>query len=124
MGEDDEQKRFFDSKLKNSHIDNKTRVSDALATNNEFRLSISRKIESAAKLKQQMTMTEKQLMDKETSLFCPCLRVKRGFKLKVVTAILVLAVFAERYCFLVSVYKTKYFGYLLILLVSLLNVIV
>ncbi len=69
-------------------------------------------------------MTEKQLMDKETSLFCPCLRVKRGFKLKVVTAILVLAVFAERYCFIVSVYKAKYFGYLLILLVSLLNVIV
>jgi hypothetical protein len=28
VGEDDEQKRFFDSKLKNSHIDNKTRVSE------------------------------------------------------------------------------------------------
>ena len=92
--------------------------------NNEFRLSISRKIESAAKIKQQMALTEKQRMDKETSLFCPCLRVKRGFKLKVVTVILVLAVFAERYFFLVSVYKTKYFGYLLILLVSLLYMIV
>ncbi len=56
VGEDDEQKRFFDSKLKNSHIDNKTRVSEQ---NNEFRMSISRKIESAAKIKQQMTMTEK-----------------------------------------------------------------
>ncbi len=64
-----------------------------------------------------------QLMDKETSLFCPCIRVKRSFKLKVVTAILVLAVFAERYCFYVSVFKAKYFGYLLILLVSLLNMI-
>ena len=71
-----------------------------------------------------MTITEKQLMDKETSLFCPCLRVKRGFKLKVVTAILIVAVFAERYCFFVSIYKTKYFGYLLILLVSLLNMVV
>jgi hypothetical protein len=51
VGEDDEQKRFFESKLKNSYIDNKTRVSDAIPANNEFRLSISRKIESAAKLK-------------------------------------------------------------------------
>lgn len=50
-GEDDEQKRFFESKLKNSYIDNKTRVSDSIPANNEFRLSISRKIESAAKLK-------------------------------------------------------------------------
>ena len=62
-------------------------------------------------------------MDKETSLFCPCIRVKRGFKLKVVTGLLVLAVFMERYCFIVSVYKTKYFGYLLILFVIFLNVI-
>lgn len=63
------------------------------------------------------------LMDKETSLFCPCVRVKRGFKIKVVTALLVVAVFMERYCFFVSVYKTKYFGYLLILFVIFLNVI-
>lgn len=60
-------------------------------------------------------------MDKETSLFFPCIRVKRGLKLKIVTALLVLAVFFERYCFIVSVYKTKYFGYLLILFVMFLN---
>ncbi len=104
--------------------DNKTRVSEAQHSNNEFRMSISKKIQNAPKLKQQNSASQKQLMDKETSLFCPCLRVKRGFKLKVVTAILVLAVFAERYCFFVSVYKTKYFGYLLILIVSLLNMLV
>jgi len=117
--DDEEHKKFFDKKLETNLIGDKTRLSDE---KNEFRLSISRKIESAAKMKEQMS--QKQLMDKETSLFCPCLRVRRGFKLQVVTAILVLAVFTERYCFYVSVYKTKFFGYLLILLVSLLNMIV
>jgi hypothetical protein len=62
-------------------------------------------------------------MEKETSLFCPWVRVKRGLKMKIVTCLLVLSVFVERYCFLVSVYKTKYFGYLLILFVIFLNVI-
>lgn len=57
VDEDDEQRRFFDQKLKNSNIDNKTRVSEALHSNNEFRMSISKKIESAAKLKQQFTTT-------------------------------------------------------------------
>lgn len=117
--DDEEHKKFLDKKFETNLIGDKTRLSDE---KNEFRLSISRKIESAAKMKEQMT--QKQLMDKETSLFCPCLRVRRGFKLQVVTAILVLAVFTERYCFYVSVYKTKFFGYLLILLVSLLNMIV
>ena len=117
--DDEEHKKFLDKKFETNLIGDKTRLSDE---KNEFRLSISRKIESAAKMKEQMT--QKQLMDKETSLFCPCLRVRRGFKLQVVTAILVVAVFTERYCFYVSVYKTKFFGYLLILLVSLLNMIV
>jgi hypothetical protein len=67
---------------------------------------------------------QQSLMDKETSLFCPCIRVRRGFKLKVVTALLVLAVFLERYTFIVSVYKTKFFGYLLILFVIFLNVMI
>ena len=62
-------------------------------------------------------------MEKETSLFCPWVRVKRGFKLKIVTALLALSMFMERYTFIVSVYKTKYFGYLLILFVIFLNVI-
>lgn len=62
-------------------------------------------------------------MEKETSLFCPWVRVKRGFKMKVVTGLLVVSVFTERYCFVVQVYKTKYFGYLLILFVIFLNMI-
>lgn len=62
-------------------------------------------------------------MDKETSLFFPCIRVKRGFKLKVVTALLVLAVLMERFTFFVSVYRTKFFGYLLILFVIFLNML-
>jgi 1,4-dihydroxy-2-naphthoate octaprenyltransferase len=43
-------------------------------------------------------------------------------KLKVVTVLLFVAMFMERYTFIVSVYKTKYFGYLLILFVILMNV--
>lgn len=62
-------------------------------------------------------------MDKETSLFFPCIRVRRGFKLKVVAVLLVIAMFMERYCFFMSVYKTKFFGYILILLVSFANVL-
>jgi hypothetical protein len=62
-------------------------------------------------------------MEKIDSLFCRCVKVKRGLKLKIVTAILGIAVFMERYTFIISVYKTKYFGYMLILLVILLNVI-
>jgi hypothetical protein len=62
-------------------------------------------------------------MDKETSLFFPCIRVKRGFKLKVVTVLLFLAMFMERYTFFVSVYRTKYFGYILILFVIFLNMV-
>ena len=61
--------------------------------------------------------------DKETSLFCPCIRVKRSFKLKIVTALLVIALLMERYCFIVTVYKTKYFGYILILVVLGLNML-
>jgi hypothetical protein len=62
-------------------------------------------------------------MEKETSLFCPWIRVKRGLKMKIVTVILALAVFMERYCFIVSVYKTKYFGYMLILFVIFFNML-
>ena len=41
----------------------------------------------------------------------------------IVTIMLIIALFAERYCFIVTVYKTKYFGYVLILFVILLNAI-
>lgn len=39
------------------------------------------------------------------------------------TAVLVLAMMLERYCFIVTVYKTKYFGYTLILIIILLNTV-
>jgi hypothetical protein len=41
----------------------------------------------------------------------------------IVTVLLIIALFAERYCFIVSVYKTKYFGYVLILIVISLNTV-
>ena len=44
-------------------------------------------------------------------------------KLMITTVLLIIALFAERYCFLVTVYKTEYFGYVLILIVILLNTI-
>jgi phosphate starvation-inducible membrane PsiE len=37
------------------------------------------------------------------------------------TALLALAIFFERYCFIVTVYKTKYYGYVLILIVIAMN---
>jgi len=40
-----------------------------------------------------------------------------------VTGLLLLALFMERFCFIVTVYKTKYYGYVLILIVILLNCI-
>lgn len=47
----------------------------------------------------------------------------RSRKMLFVTILLVLALFFERYCFLVSVYKTKFFGYVLIIIVIFLNAI-
>lgn len=40
-----------------------------------------------------------------------------------VTCFLVLSIFMERFCFIVTVYKTKYYGYVLILIVIMLNCI-
>ena len=44
--------------------------------------------------------------------------------MKVVTVLLVIAMFLERYFFIVTVYKTKYFGYCLIMTVIFLNMII
>ena len=90
--------------------------------NMDYRVSFQKKRDKTTAVSNGAAF-QQSLMDKETSLFCPCIRVRRGFKLKVVTALLVLAVFLERYTFIVSVYKTKFFGYLLILFVIFLNVI-
>jgi len=40
-----------------------------------------------------------------------------------VTCFLVLALVMERFCFIVTVYKTRYYGYVLILIVIFLNCI-
>ena len=53
--------------------------------------------------------------------------VFRSFKMshnnmiKCTTAALVVAIFLERYCFIVTVYKMKYYGYVLIMVVIALN---
>jgi len=49
--------------------------------------------------------------------------MQRRTKFLICGVLLFLAAFLERYFFLVSVYKTKYFGYVLILCVFFLNVI-
>jgi len=90
----------------------------------EYKIEIARKTTFAgSKQIQVQIVSQKDLMEKETSLFFPCIRVKRGFKLKVVTVLLCLAMFTERYTFFVSVYRTKYFGYILILFVIFLNML-
>ena len=49
------------------------------------------------------------------------LRLKKTTMIKVITFFLVLALFMERFCFIVTVYKTKFYGYVLILIVIFLN---
>src|SRR5690554_2507888 len=63
----------------------------------------------------------KKLMAKESTFLFPCFKMRRSTKIAIITVLLILALFAEMYCFLVSVYKTKYFGYVLILIVIFLN---
>lgn len=43
--------------------------------------------------------------------------------IKILLAFLVVALFFERYCFAIAVYKTKYYGYILIILVIFFNTI-
>jgi len=47
--------------------------------------------------------------------------MKRKAYLMLVTALLLAAIFLERFCFIVVVYKSKYYGYVLILLVVAIN---
>ena len=53
-------------------------------------------------------------------LFKSC-RMRRTTLTMLVTCFLVLALIAERFCFIVTVYKTRYYGYVLILIVILFN---
>lgn len=49
------------------------------------------------------------------------LKLKKTTMITVMTILLVVSLIMERYCFLVTVYKTKYYGYVLILVVIGLN---
>lgn len=55
-------------------------------------------------------------------LFKP-LRLKKSALTLMVTVFLVLALICERFCFITTVYKTRYYAYVLILLVILMNCI-
>lgn len=48
-------------------------------------------------------------------------RVKKTTYITLCTGFLILSLFFERYCFITTVYKTKYYGYCLILIVIGLN---
>lgn len=50
-------------------------------------------------------------------------RMRRSTLTLVVTGFLVLALLMERFCFIVTVYKTRFYGYVLILIVIFLNCI-
>ena len=50
-------------------------------------------------------------------------RLRRNQLTIIVTCLLILSLFVERFCFIVSVYKAKYYGYTLILIVIFLNCI-
>jgi hypothetical protein len=49
------------------------------------------------------------------------LRMTRSNMIKCTTAALLVSIFLERYCFIVTVYKMKYYGYVLIMIVISLN---
>ena len=50
-------------------------------------------------------------------------RMKKGTLTALVTGFLILSLLMERFCFIVTVYKTRYYGYVLILIVIMLNCI-
>ena len=75
-------------------------------------------------MRSRKSLSKNVLEDKKTSLFSiSFLQVKRSTKNNITVGILVVALFFERYCFFVTVYKTKYYGYLTILLVIFFNTI-
>jgi len=53
----------------------------------------------------------------------PCIKVSQKTMISLTTLALLLSLFMERYCFIVTVYKTKYFGYVLIMTVLTINCI-
>ena len=61
------------------------------------------------------------LQDEMTYFVFPCFKVTRKRLITLTTATLFLSLFMERYCFICSVYKTKYYGYTLIMIVIFFN---
>ena len=59
----------------------------------------------------------------ESDFLLPGWKIKTEKKLLITMTILVISIFMERYTFITSVYKTKYYGYVLILSVIFLNTI-
>ena len=51
------------------------------------------------------------------------LRLRKKTMISIMTGFLVLSLLMERFCFIVTVYKTRYYGYVLILIVIALNCI-
>jgi hypothetical protein len=49
------------------------------------------------------------------------LRLKKKTMVILMTGFLILSLLLERFCFIVTVYKTRYYGYVLILIVIALN---
>ena len=52
-----------------------------------------------------------------------CLKVRQSTLIKLSTVSLILGTAMERYCFIVIIYKVKYYGYVLILIVIFFNFI-
>jgi len=62
--------------------------------------------------------------DEELTYFVfKCLKVTQSTLIKLSTVSLILGLAMERYCFIVIVYKVKYYGYVLILIVIFFNFI-
>lgn len=51
------------------------------------------------------------------------MRLKKSQMVALMTGFLVISLLMERFCFIVTVYKTRYYGYVLILIVIMLNCI-
>lgn len=61
--------------------------------------------------------------EKQSYFIFKSFKMSQKNMLRLTTAMLLLSIFTERYCFIVTVYKMKYYGYVLILSVIALNCI-
>lgn len=59
--------------------------------------------------------------DEITYFVLPRFKMSHRNMIKCTTVALLIAIFLERYCFIVTIYKMKYYGYVLIMIVIALN---